>query len=172
MPVSEVYNMDCLDYMKTIPDKFFDLCIADPPYGINVTSRGWVAKHASDISGENNKWDKQTPPKEVFEEIFRVSKQQIIWGANYFISKMPQQDTQCWFLWDKKIPDSLSFAQFEMAWSGLKMGCKKFDFQPSRQKHRIHVTQKPVELYSWLLDISKIGGVKYSIRFSEVAAAG
>lgn len=159
MPISEVYNMDCLDYMKTIPDKFFDLCIADPPYGISITTgKGWIAKHSADIVGQNNQWDKTTPDKEVFDEIFRVSKQQIIWGANYFISKMPIQDTQCWFLWDKKMSDSMSFAQFEMAWTGLKMGCKKFDFMPSRIKDRIHVTQKPIELYSWLLDISKIGG--------------
>lgn len=77
-PISEVYNMDCLEYMKTIPDKFFDMCIADPPYGINASKmnmgngkKEWIKKD----------WDKSIPPKETFDQIFRVSKQVIIWGG-------------------------------------------------------------------------------------------
>jgi site-specific DNA-methyltransferase (adenine-specific) len=94
-------------------------------------------------------WDLCSPDESYFAEIFRVSKNQIIWGANHFISKMPK-DSSCWLLWDKGFSEDVSFAQFELAWTSFNTTCKKFDQSPN-QGGRIHPTQKPVALYRWLL---------------------
>ena len=99
---SEVYNINCIDYMKSLPDKCFDLVIADPPYGIKEDgkknhSRGCLAKSQEYTPKD---WDKEVMPKEFFDEMIRVSKNQIIWGANHFISRIPY-DSPCWIVWDK-----------------------------------------------------------------------
>ena len=151
-PISEVYNMDCLEYMKTIPDKFFDLCIADPPYGININESIGRRKNDKHSGRKKAVWDNESPCKEVFDEIFRVSKKIIIWGANHFISKLKEQDESCWILWDKKFSDKVSFSQFEMAWTNLDGMTKKFDLSPTCKEYKFHPTQKPVKLYSWILD--------------------
>lgn len=166
MPISEVYNMDCLEYMKTIPDKYFDLCIADPPYGINVanmantkSARNRLQQGAGKLKNrilQTNKkdWDFFPPTKEIFNEIFRVSKAQIIWGGNYF-DLPPTRGIICW---DKVQPWG-NFSQIEMAWTSFDYPAKLFRFD-NRTQDKIHPTQKPIALYSWILDNYANGGGK------------
>ena len=143
------YNMDCMNLMKTLPDKAFDLCICDPPYGL--IESGWQTGGHNGLfsnraykNGIISAWDSK-PPKEYFVELFRVSKNQIIWGGNYF--DLPP--TRCVICWDKCQPCE-NFSQWEMAWTsfGKPAGLFKFD---NRTGDKIHPTQKPVVLYEWLL---------------------
>ena len=158
--ISNVFNIDCLEYMKTLPDKYFDLCIADPPYGIGEDgvknhSRGKLAKAKQYTPKE---WDKATPNIEFFDEMLRVSKNAIIWGANHFISKIPY-DSSCWIVWDKD-NGKTDFADCELAWTNFKTSVRKFKYKwqgmlqenMKNKEIRIHPTQKPVALYSWILD--------------------
>lgn len=156
MPISEVYNMDCLEYMRSLPDKHFDLCIADPPYGINA------AKMTMGI-GKNKQWtkkgwDSHVPDGEVFREMLRVSKNAIIWGGNYF--NLPQ--TRAWIVWDKGMDGGASFADGELAWTTfdrvLRIAKVRYRGFLGADNCRIHPTQKPVALYAWLLDNYAIGG--------------
>jgi site-specific DNA-methyltransferase (adenine-specific) len=156
---SEVFNMDCLEYMKSLPDKHFDLCIADPPYGIGESrkknnSRGKLAKAKSyTVKG----WDDEALDVSFFNEILRVSKHAIIWGSNHFISKLPY-DSSCWIVWDKENGEN-DFADCELAWTNFKTAVRRFKFRwqgmlqgnMKNKEERIHPTQKPVALYSWLL---------------------
>lgn len=145
---------DCMDYMKDIPDKFFDLAIVDPPYGIDINKSGRLVKEKK---RDYKNWDTDTPSSEYFKELFRVSNNQIIWGGNYFDLK----PTRCFIIWDKAQPEQLSFAMCEQAWTSFDTGAKIFRY--SVQKHttsenKIHPTQKPIELYRWLLsNYSKVG---------------
>lgn len=158
--ISEVYNCECLEYMKSLPDKHFDLCIADPPYGIGECgaknhSRSKIAK-AKEYKAKN--WDFQALSQEYFDEILRVCKKAIIWGANHFISKIPY-DSSCWIVWDKENGDN-DFADCELAYTNFNTAVRRFKFRwagmlQGNMKHkecRIHPTQKPVALYSWILD--------------------
>lgn len=158
MPISEVYNCDCLEYMKSLPDKYFDLCIADPPYGIGAGKMNMGnGKNKQYAIGKS--WDAQPPTSEVFEHIIRISKDCIIWGGNYF-ECLPK--TKSWIVWDKGIYGDLSFADGELAWTTFD---KVLRIAPIRYKGflgaddcRIHPTQKPIALYSWLLDnYAKVG---------------
>lgn len=153
--ISQVYNTDCLEYMKSIPDKFFDLCIADPPYGLDKKSTYGRGKLKNRIINRESihDWDTQ-PPKEVFDEIMRVSKNQIIWGGNYF-ELPPTRGIICW---DKCQPWD-NFSQIEMAWTSFDIPAKIFRFD-NRTKDKIHPTQKPITLYSWILDNYLLGGGK------------
>lgn len=166
--VSEVFNMDCMAYMTTIPDKFFDLAIADPPYGIKEDglknhSRSKLAKAQEYTPKE---WDKEAMPKEFFDELIRVSKNQIIWGANHFISRIPY-DSSCWIVWDKDNGEN-DFADCELAWTSFKTAVRKFKYRwagmlqenMQNKERRIHPTQKPVALYGWLLNTYGNGGGK------------
>lgn len=156
---STVYQMDNMDAMRQMPDKYFDLAIVDPPYGINEDgksnhSRGKLAK-ATLYTPKN--WDAQSHQTEYFIELLRVSRNQIVWGANHFISKMPY-DSSCWIVWDK---DNFGndFADCELAWSSFPKAVRKFVFRWSgmlqgnmkAKQIRIHPTQKPIQLYEWLL---------------------
>ena len=145
-----LHHGDCLEAMKQMPDKAYDLAIVDPPYGINVNIS--MGRRKGDKKSNYHKFagdDKEAPSTEYFNELFRVSKEQIVWGANHFISRMPK-DSSCWIVWDKGFSEDVTFAQFELAWTSFKTTCKKFDKHPSQQ-NRIHPTQKPVALYKWLL---------------------
>lgn len=148
----ELMQGDCLDYMRTLPDKAFELAIVDPPYGIGVNvnmgrRKGQKNSGYHKYAGE----DKCAPKPEYFIELQRVSKNQIIWGANHFIESMGAAIySPCWIMWDKGFSDEVTFAQFEMAWTSFKSTCKKFDKSPNDAR-RIHPTQKPVKLYQWLL---------------------
>jgi site-specific DNA-methyltransferase (adenine-specific) len=148
-PISEVYLMDCVAGMKEYPDKFFDLAICDPPYGIGVNHSMGRRKGESQSRHKKLDWDSSPPDYEYFLELLRVSRNQIIWGANHFISRMPY-DSSCWLMWDKKHSFDVSFAQFELAWTSFRGTCKKHDESP-REHGRIHPTQKPVALYEWIL---------------------
>ena len=151
----EITNEDNMDLMKRYPDKYFDIAIIDPPYGIdaanmNLGKGGGVARNNDH---KKKDWDKQVPTSEYWEQLFRVSKNQIVWGGNYY--DLPK--TNGWIIW-KKMDISNDFNPIEMAWtSNLKMGF--FDFlwagmwqQNMKNKElRIHPTQKPVALYAWIL---------------------
>jgi len=142
----ELHNVDCLPFMKQCKDKQFDLAIVDPPYGIGMDgNNNWSgSKH------EVKDWDNDAPSKEYFNELMRISKNQIIWGANHFISRMPI-DSKCWIIWDKK-NDGFSFADAEMAWTSFDTAVRFFRYHRGQQTDkRIHPTQKPRELYRWIL---------------------
>jgi site-specific DNA-methyltransferase (adenine-specific) len=161
---SRVYLMDCIEGMKQYPDKYFDLAIVDPPYGISIhkmnftqSVKGGVAKRKdySDITD----WDSNTPNAEYFAELQRVSKNQIIWGWNYFVENLTS--CKCYIVWDKKTEDKYSndFADCETAWTSFNKPAKVYRHlwsgmlqQNMKDKEvRIHPTQKPVALYDWLL---------------------
>lgn len=140
--MNEAYNIDCMEYMRTLPDKAFDLAVVDPPYGISITKSGRLKKYNS-----KRDWDSEPPPDEYFNELFRVSKNQIIWGGNYF--NLPP--TRCFLIWDKQQPEDVSFASCEFAWTSLNGSAKTFYLSPLHTKeYRIHTTQKPVDLYAWI----------------------
>ena len=135
-----------MEAMKEIPDNYFELAIVDPPYGLGdsvVNSRGRFKRYKN----KNGNWDKSTPDDEYFNELFRVSKNQVIWGGNYF----NLEPTKCFLIWDKKQPQNVSFASCEFAWTSFKSVAKTFYYSPMQQKNRFHPTQKPVELYKWIL---------------------
>lgn len=155
------YNCDCMEFMKGIPDKYYELAIIDPPYGIgengsNNHTRSKLAKSKDYKAFSGN--DAKAPDKEYFDELIRVSKNQIIWGANHFISKVPY-DSPCWIVWDKDNGNT-DFADCELAWTSFKTAVRKFKYRwqgmlqeygGDRKEFRIHPTQKPVALYKWLL---------------------
>jgi site-specific DNA-methyltransferase (adenine-specific) len=142
-----ITNEDNVTLMDRYPDKYFDLAIVDPPYGLPERSKqgaGKLAKRA--IQGMYDKgWD-IAPEKKYFDQLFRVSKNQIIWGGNYF--SLPP--TRGFIVWDKKQPWP-NFAACEFAWNSIDGVAKIFKFD-NRTGDKIHPTQKPVALYRWLLD--------------------
>jgi len=155
---SVVFNEDCMEGMKKYPDKYWDLAVCDPPYGIGACgrknhSRGGLAGPTLYTPKE---WDNEKPKEEYFIELFRVSKNQIIWGANHFISRMPYYSS-CWIIWDKDNGDN-DFADCEMAWTSFDSAVRKFKFRWQgmlqgnmiEKEKRIHPTQKPVALYDWI----------------------
>lgn len=145
-----ITNEDNMVMMARYPDGYFDLAIVDPPYGIGVNHN--MGRRKGDRASDYKPalWDNSPPPREYFNELFRVSKNQIVWGANHFIDLMPIP-SPCWLMWDKGFSEEVTFAQFEMAWTSFNSTCKKFDRSTSQQ-FRIHPTQKPVALYKWILD--------------------
>ena len=144
----ELLNCDCLEYMATLDDNAFDLVISDPPYGININESIGRRKGDSHSGHKKTYWDNEIPSAEYFKEIRRISKNQIVWGGNYMTEHLPP--SPCWILWDKGFSELVTFAQFEMAWTSFKTSAKKFDKNPN-QANRIHPTQKPIKLYSWVM---------------------
>jgi len=163
--LSTVYLMDCIEGMKQFPDKIFDLAVVDPPYGIgwdNMTNKGyydgkkrkgWTVK-SPEYNRKKVEWDIK-PNSEYFTELFRVSKNQIIWGANHFT--LPP--TKCIIFWDKLTGD-FSFGDGEIAWCSIGGSIKKFTFRyagmlkganGNYREIRFHPTQKPIPLYDWIL---------------------
>jgi site-specific DNA-methyltransferase (adenine-specific) len=155
-----ITNEDNMALMSRYPDKYFELAIIDPPYGIGEDgsknyTRGKLAKSKNYKSFSGN--DSEAPNQEYFKEIIRVSKNQIIWGANHFISRIPF-DSSCWIVWDKDNGQT-DFADCELAWTSFKTSVRKFKWKwqgmlqedMKNKEHRIHPTQKPVSLYKWLL---------------------
>lgn len=135
---------DNMQLMARYPDNYFDLAIVDPPYGIDINSSGTHFKEKYDVK----EWDKNTPNNKYFYELMRVSKNQIIWGGNYFLDRLG--NCKCFIIWDKKIAEGMSFAMCEMAWTSFNNGAKIYK-TTATQNNRIHPTQKPVKLYEWLL---------------------
>lgn len=127
--------------MSRYPDKYFELAVVDPPYGIDIASSPFRQKH------QKKDWDSQPPNKEYFNELFRVSKNQIIWGGNYF--DLPP--SQGFLIWDKKQPEKFSSSMIEMAWMSIQRPAKMFSLSVvNAEKNKIHPTQKPVKLYDWI----------------------
>jgi site-specific DNA-methyltransferase (adenine-specific) len=150
---SKVYNCDNMELMAKYPDGYFELGIIDPPYGIGMSKSAGKSKKEKD-----KKWDDKSPPKEFFLELTRITKNQIIWGANHFIDKLPIPSSPCWLLWDKRegfIP-TRTYADGELAYTSFNKPARIFrhywdGFMQREKEQRIHVTQKPVALYKWLL---------------------
>lgn len=138
---SEVHNCDCVTFMKTLPNDYFDLACADPNYGIGIAANPVRQKH------EKKDWDNKTTDKEFFDELFRVSKNQIIWGGNYF--GLPPN--KHFLIWDKMQPFDFSLAMCEYAWSSFDSPAKMFrQHVASNGEKKIHPTQKSVALYAWI----------------------
>ena len=147
LELNRLYNMDCMDGMKQFPDKYFELAIVDPPYGISINHN--MGRRKGDKHSDYKKvtWDSEPPPPEYFEELFRVSKNQIIWGANYF--QLPP--TKCFIVWKKpQISENVTFSMCEYAWASFDSTAKVVEIY-GQEMDRIHPTQKPVKLYKWLL---------------------
>ena len=144
-----LYNGDCLEYMKGMDDKSVDAVITDPPYGLgDWNNRGSNAGGPFD-SDITQQWDKPIT-KEVIDEIFRISKHQILWGGNYYLDYLPK--TKQMFVWNKYIRN-MHFNDCEIAWcSQWKEASRVFDFSPSRMHKKEHPTQKPLELMLWCVE--------------------
>jgi site-specific DNA-methyltransferase (adenine-specific) len=159
-PLSELYNMNCIDGMKHYPDKYFDLAICDPPYGIGLVktengSWGIRKPEQKENASKQFDWDFEKPTKEYIVELFRVSKNQILFGANHYIEVVPY-NSSCWLVWDKMNGDSY-YADCELAWTSFetatrKIKCKWGGANSHREGKRIHATQKPIALYRFLLE--------------------
>lgn len=155
----ELLNIDCMEYMASLPDKVFDLAIVDPPYGIgfdgeveamaNNNSAKWT--QAVGAGYERKEWD-AAPSAEYFKELERVSKNRIVWGGNYF--ELPQSSG--WIFWEKGTAEGFTLSPGELAWTSYQNSVKRVailwaGFRKCEQGQRIHPTQKPVKLYDWLL---------------------
>lgn len=177
MAISEVYNMDCMEYMKSIPDKFFELAVVDPPYGINAPNMTMGTNMNRKHGGYNGEsvaqklrkgrlnqgagklknralnsmlcdWDFHPPSKEYFKELFRVSINQVIWGGNYF-HLPPTRVILCW----DKIQPWENFSQFELAWTSFDCPAAIIHLSNTgghNKEPKIHPTQKPIKLYQWI----------------------
>jgi site-specific DNA-methyltransferase (adenine-specific) len=154
---NKVFNMNCIEGMKQYPDNYFELAIVDPPYGIGMDGQIGGNKLAKATKHIKKQWDNAIPNKNYFNELIRVSKHQIIWGANHFIENIPSSNSSCWIVWDKE--NSGNFADCELAYTNFKTSVRKFSFMwngmlqgdMKNKENRIHPTQKPVKLYKWLL---------------------
>lgn len=149
-PLIRAYLGDCMDLMQATADKAYDLAIVDPPYGLGdkLLNGGHTGRVKFHELYSLNKWDNDTPDQSYFEELRRVSKNQIIWGGNYF-ELPPTRGIVCW---DKRKGNVYNFSQWEMAWTSFDCIARLF----SKHSHvvdstKIHPTQKPVALYRWLL---------------------
>ena len=147
------FNVDCVEFMKTKPDNYYDLAIVDPPYGIGVAGAIHIRKPDRPSTWDmiekydRKEWDNEIPNKEYFEQLFRISRNQIIWGGNYF----PLRNSRYFAIWDKgETMYNRDFAECEYAWVS-NGGTRIFKTTPN-QLNRIHPTQKPVALYNWLLE--------------------
>lgn len=157
--MSEFLNIDCMDKergLPSFPDKHIDLAIVDVPYGRNCDLEGGGSRHGSHgwsnrFSDKVDDWNFE-PNQNYFRELFRVSKNQIIWGANHFIEKIPY-NFSCWLLWDKGQRE-FSLSDGELAWTSFKKAGRIFGFPRAAalQEGKIHPTQKPIALYRWLLE--------------------
>ena len=163
-----IYNEDCLQALKAMADKQFDLAIVDPPYGIGASADsrlggsytvnlGGVKKKVAAKAYTPKDWDFSKPTIEYWNELKRVSKNQIVWGGNYFASNL--EDTPCWLVWNKRNGENNN-ADCEIAWTSFKTAVRMFDWKwngmlqqnMKNKEERIHPTQKPVALYKWILE--------------------
>ncbi len=152
-----IINIDCMEYMAGLEENAFDLAIVDPPYGLGMDNqevrvkpnRPNTYKRAGNLQYKKADWDNEIPTKEYFSELFRVSKNQVVWGANYFCSYIPNGNG--WIFWDKQMGEN-DFSAGEFAFQSLQKRSSCFSFPSMRvQGSRIHPTQKPIRLYDWLL---------------------
>ena len=153
-----IINADCMDILRELPDKCVDLVMTDPPYGIDyggqlrgkgdgkggIDKNGWRGWNAPE-------WDKERPKKEVFEQMLRISKNQIIWGGNYFADYLPP--SQGWLVWNKG-QRNFSLADGELAWTSFDKALRIFDYSRGQalKDGKIHPTQKPLSLMKWCIE--------------------
>ena len=162
--LNRLYRADCLEAMKQFPDMFFDIAVVDPPYGIGEA--GAKNKTRSKLAAARDYvpyfgGDEKPPDDEYFAELFRISKHQVIFGANHFISHMPR-DASCWLVWDKMNGEN-DFADCELAWTSFPCAVRRFSFRwqgmiqgdMKNKETRIHANQKPVPLYNWVYAVYK-----------------
>jgi len=165
-----LYHCDCMELLKQTPDNYYSLALVDPPYGIGEDGRKGVRTSPSRPNSylrepkyKAKGWDNNPPDKAYFNELLRVSKNVIIWGANHFIENIPNQNSSCWLVWDKK-NEGTDFADCELAWTNMKTAVRKYTihkFEGTRGgKDCIHPTQKPVNLYDWILTKYATEGMK------------
>lgn len=133
-----------MELLRRTPDNYYELAIVDPPYGIGISSNPVRQQH------KKKEWDNSIPSSDYFNELFRVSKNQIIWGGNYFFDYL--SNSQGFIIWDKKQPENFSLAMCEFAYSSIQSPAKIFRYSVLSEQGKIHPTQKPVALYKWLLD--------------------
>lgn len=156
---NHTYNVDCMDLMREVPDKYFDLACVDVPYGIGESGSKNYTRSCLATSKDYKPFagnDLKSPDKYYFQELFRISKNQIIFGANHFISKIPF-DSHCWIVWDKDNGEN-DFADCELAWTSFTSAVRRFKYRwqgmlqenMAEKENRIHPTQKPVALYTWI----------------------
>lgn len=146
----KITNECNMELMSRYEDNHFDLAIVDPPYGIDININ--MGRRKGNKKSDYHKFagkDKSIPSESYFKELFRISKNQIIWGGNYMTDYL--YPSPCWLLWDKGFSEEVTFAQYELAWSSFKTSAKKYDYNSAKNRNRIHPTQKPVKLYEWLL---------------------
>ena len=142
---------DCLQALKSYGDNYFDVAIVDPPYGIGFSSKKQSNFGKGGINHEYKGWDEEIPKAEYWEQLFRVSKNQIVWGANYMTEFL--KPSRCWISWYKM--QEFSTNEFELAWTSFDGTCKQFNLsrvQAYAGSNKIHPTEKPVKLYRWVLD--------------------
>ena len=154
--MTEAFNIDCMEYMKTLPDKAFELAVVDPPYGNGGGE--FSSRNGTRFGGIFDRYDKDkklrkksnwdyAPGEDYFKELFRVSKNQIIWGGNYF--SLPP--CRCFIIWKKtNIPENFSMAMCEYAWCSFNDNAKIIELSSQGITNRFHPTQKPVALYEWI----------------------
>lgn len=155
--LNKIYCEDCLEGLKKLPDNSIDLVLTDPPYGINIAKKGNVGgeKLAKVKDYGKSNWDDKIPEKEIFDEIFRISKNQIIFGGNYFLEHL--KNTSCFIVWDKN--NTGNFADCELAWTSFKTSTRLFKYtwngmlqgDMKNKEQRFHPTQKPLPLMKWIL---------------------
>lgn len=154
---NKIYNADCLDILKQLPDKCIDLVLTDPPYGIGA-DKGTNGFGNAKNRTYKTKWDYKTPSEEIFKEIIRVSKNQIIFGGNYFADKLSV--SKCWLIWDKigNYEFENPFSDIELIWTSFNKVCKKYTcvqqgfINEDKNQKRIHPTQKPLKLFEMILN--------------------
>jgi site-specific DNA-methyltransferase (adenine-specific) len=155
--LNQIILADCMDIMRDIPNKYFELAIVDPIYGVNETAYREKdrSKLAKTKTYPNSIWSQKKTEKSYFIELIRISKNQIIWGGNYFANLL--ENSRCWIVWDKV--NTCDFADCELAWTSFDKSVRQFTFKwngmlqgnMAEKEIRIHPTQKPVALYRWLL---------------------
>ena len=155
-PISEVFHGDCMAFMPRLPDGYFELAVVDPPYGIGGHKEQGLGDSRTgrnlrtESKWNGGAWDNNPPPPEYFKELFRISKNQIIWGGNYF----PLPCSRCWIIWDKV--QRCDNADAELAWTSFKKSVRIFTYPAQKlmgfmNPNRFHPTEKPVALYEWIL---------------------
>lgn len=156
--MNKIHNIDCLEFMKTVPNKYFDLVLTDPPYGLNIHNKN-ITRSGVTISKDYGiiDWDKKAPDKIYFDEIMRISKNQIIFGANHFIKAMPY-NSPAWIVWNKD-NGSTTFADCELAWTSFDHAVRIIKYKWNgmlqadmrNKEERFQPGQKPVRLFETIL---------------------